>query len=121
MCDAVFDETNCSEKEQVDLDLLDDEETPCDALQRMTIGDVIQAINLKNPPQMILLHPHKILIKIIMKKKMDQMIKTKRKAMIKEEIRMMGIMEKHHHIQGCATIFKEVTPSITYLMISKRG
>jgi hypothetical protein len=40
MCDAVFDETNDSQKEQVDLDLVDDEEAPCDALQRMTISDV---------------------------------------------------------------------------------
>jgi hypothetical protein len=39
-CDAVFDETNGSQKEQVDLDLVDDEETPCDSLQRMMIGDV---------------------------------------------------------------------------------
>jgi hypothetical protein len=40
MCDAVFVETNGSQKEQVDLDLVDDEEAPCDALQRMTIDDV---------------------------------------------------------------------------------
>jgi hypothetical protein len=39
-CDAVFDETNGSQKEQVDLDLIDDKEAPCDALQRMAIGDV---------------------------------------------------------------------------------
>jgi hypothetical protein len=39
-CDAVFDETNGSQKEQVDLDLVDDEEAPCDALQRMVIDDV---------------------------------------------------------------------------------
>jgi hypothetical protein len=32
MCDAVFDETNGSQKEQVDLDLVDDEEALCDAL-----------------------------------------------------------------------------------------
>jgi transposase InsO family protein len=31
-CDAVFDETNGSQKEQVHLDLVDDEEAPCDAL-----------------------------------------------------------------------------------------
>jgi hypothetical protein len=37
---VVFDETNGSQKEQVDLDLVDDEEAPSDALQRMTIGDV---------------------------------------------------------------------------------
>jgi hypothetical protein len=36
----VFDETNGSQKEQVDLDLIDDEEAPSDALQRMAIGDV---------------------------------------------------------------------------------
>jgi hypothetical protein len=39
-CDAVVDETNGSQKEQVDLDFVDDEEAPCDALQRMAIGDV---------------------------------------------------------------------------------
>jgi hypothetical protein len=31
-CDAVFDETNDSQKEQIDLDLVDDEEGICDAL-----------------------------------------------------------------------------------------
>jgi hypothetical protein len=40
ICDVIFDETNSSQEEQVDLDLVDDEEAPCDALQRMTIGDV---------------------------------------------------------------------------------
>jgi hypothetical protein len=39
-CDTVFDETNGSQKEQVDLDLVDDKEASCDALQRMTIGDI---------------------------------------------------------------------------------
>jgi hypothetical protein len=37
---VVFDETNGSQKEQVYLDLVDDEEAPCDALQRMKIDDV---------------------------------------------------------------------------------
>jgi hypothetical protein len=39
-CDAMLDETNGSEKEQVDLDLVDDEEAPYDALQRIAIGDI---------------------------------------------------------------------------------
>jgi hypothetical protein len=39
-CDAVFDEIKGSQKKQVDLDLVDDEEAPCDALQRMAIDDV---------------------------------------------------------------------------------
>jgi hypothetical protein len=38
--DAVFDETNVSQKEQVDLDLVDDEKATCDALQIMMISDV---------------------------------------------------------------------------------
>jgi hypothetical protein len=36
----VFDETNGSQVEQYDLDVVDDEEAPCDALQRIAIGDV---------------------------------------------------------------------------------
>jgi hypothetical protein len=47
---------------------------------------------------MILLHPHKVLIKIIIKKMMNQIIKIKRRAMIKGEMRMMEIKKKHHHI-----------------------
>jgi hypothetical protein len=38
-CDIVFDETNGSQVEQVDLDGLDDEEAPCVALRNMSIGD----------------------------------------------------------------------------------
>jgi hypothetical protein len=56
-----------------------------------------------------------------MKKKMNSMIKFKRRVRIKEEIRMMEIWEKHHHTQECATTFKEITPLTTYLVISKRG
>jgi hypothetical protein len=39
-CDIVFDETNGSQVEQVDLDELDDEEAPCVALRNMSIGYV---------------------------------------------------------------------------------
>jgi hypothetical protein len=94
-CDVVFDETNGSQQEQVDL--VDDEEALCDALQRMAIGDVrpqYPSNQPQEPTQMILLHPHKVLIKIIMKK-MNQMMKPKWGAMIKGEMRMMGIKEKH--------------------------
>jgi hypothetical protein len=68
---------------------------------------------------MILLHPHKVLIKIIVKK-MNQMIEAKRRALIKEEMTMMGIKEKNHHIQECVKMFKKITPSTTYWVISKR-
>jgi hypothetical protein len=56
-----------------------------------------------------------------MKKILNQIIKVKRRAMIKGEMRMMGTKEKHHHIQECVKIFKEITPSITYLVISEKG
>jgi hypothetical protein len=59
--DAVFDETNDSQKKQVDLDFLDDGEAPCDALQRMTIGEIRpqdpsdqaqgQSLNDTTPPE----------------------------------------------------------------------
>jgi hypothetical protein len=49
------------------------------------------------------------------------MIKTKRRDLIKGEIRMMQTKEKHHHIQECTTMFKEINLSTTYLVISKRG
>jgi hypothetical protein len=39
-CDIVFDETNGSQVEQVDLDELDDEEAPCVAPRNMSIGDM---------------------------------------------------------------------------------
>jgi hypothetical protein len=39
-CDIVFDETNGSQVEQVDLDELDDERALCVALRNMSIGDV---------------------------------------------------------------------------------
>jgi hypothetical protein len=53
--------------------------------------------------QVIALHPHKGLIKINMKVKMSIMIKSKRRAKIKGEMRMMEIrkkatQEQDHHI-----------------------
>jgi transposase InsO family protein len=49
-CDTVFDETNGSQVEQVDLDELDDEEAPCVALRNMSIGDVCPKES-EEPPQ----------------------------------------------------------------------
>jgi transposase InsO family protein len=39
-CDMVFDQTNGSQVEQYDLDVVDGEEAPCQALQKMATGDV---------------------------------------------------------------------------------
>jgi hypothetical protein len=56
-CDTVFDETNGSQVEQYDLDIVYDEEAPYEALQRMAIRDVRpqdpsepQAPNDNTPP-----------------------------------------------------------------------
>jgi hypothetical protein len=49
-CDIVFDETNGSQVEQVDLDELDDEEAPWVALRNMSIGDVCPK-EFEEPPQ----------------------------------------------------------------------
>jgi hypothetical protein len=46
----VFDETNGSQVEQVDLDELDDEEAPCVSLRNMSIGDVCPTES-EEPPQ----------------------------------------------------------------------
>jgi hypothetical protein len=46
----VFDETNGSQVEQIDLDELDDEEAPCVALSNMSIGDVCPK-EFEEPPQ----------------------------------------------------------------------
>jgi hypothetical protein len=49
-CDIVFDETNGSQVEQVDVDELDDEEALCVALRNMSIGDVCPKES-EEPPQ----------------------------------------------------------------------
>jgi hypothetical protein len=49
-CDIVFDQTNGSQVEQVDLDELDDEEAPCIALRNMSIRDVCPKES-EEPPQ----------------------------------------------------------------------
>jgi hypothetical protein len=49
-CDIVFDETNGSQVEQVDLDELDDKEAQCVALRNMSIRDVCPNKS-KEPPQ----------------------------------------------------------------------
>jgi hypothetical protein len=46
----VFDETNDSQLDQVDLGELDDEEAPCTALRNVPIGDVYPQV-LEEPTQ----------------------------------------------------------------------
>jgi hypothetical protein len=87
----VFDETNGSQVEQVDLDELDDEEALCVALRNMSIGDVCPKeseephkfkINRHLPIKH--LHQPKMRIKLkMMKMKIKRMSRLKRRIMIK--------------------------------------
>jgi hypothetical protein len=81
--------------EQYDLDVVDDEEAPFDALQRMVIGDVRPhdlSESQASHPQMILLHPHKIMsnIKRMNIKMNKKNLKTKIKFMIKRKALING-------------------------------
>jgi hypothetical protein len=106
-CYIMFDETNGSQVEQVDLDELDDEEAPCVALRNMSIGDVCpkeskdlhkRKINHHLPIKH--LHKPKIRIRLkTMKMKINRMSHLKRRTMIKGEMTMIKT-RKMIKIQG---------------------
>jgi hypothetical protein len=122
-CDIVFDETNGSQVEQVDLDELDDEEAPCVVLRNMSIGMCV----LRNPksPFMHKINHH-LRIKHLHQLKMRNMLKMmrikrmshlKRRTMIKGEITMTKTRKmskkfrvKDRHTQESTKQFKEITP-----------
>jgi hypothetical protein len=96
-CDIVFDETNGSQVEQVDLDELDDKEASCVALRNMSIGDVCPKES-EEPPQAQdqssssnqALHQLKMRIrfkKMKMKMKIKTMSHLKRRTLIKGEMK----------------------------------
>jgi hypothetical protein len=95
----VFDETNGSQVEQVDLDELDDEEALCVALRNMSIG-VVCPKESEEPPQAqdqpsssIQSSPptqDKDKVKI-MKMKIKRMIHLKRRTWMKGETKMIKI------------------------------
>jgi hypothetical protein len=56
--------------------------------------------------------------------KMKIKLMIKRKALIKGEIRMMGIIkdqEQSHHTQEYIKSFKEITPWTIFLVTSRKG
>jgi hypothetical protein len=135
-CDIVFDETNGSQVEQVDLDELDDEEAPCVALRNMSIGDVCpneseephkHKINHHLPIKH--LHQPKMRIRLkVMKKKIKKMSPLKKRSMIKGEMKIIKTrkMSKKYrvndrHTQESTRQFKEITPSTPFSVISIRG
>jgi hypothetical protein len=107
----VFDETNGSQVEQVDLDELDDEEAFCVMLRNMSIRMCAQ----RNPKSF---HKHKInhhlpykhlhqlktRIRLkMMKMKIKKMSHLKRRTMIKGEMKRMKIRKtiKKFRVRGC--------------------
>jgi hypothetical protein len=95
-CDAVFDETSGSQVEKYDLAIVDDEEAPCEAFQRMAIEDIRPQDPSEPKPQMILFHPHKTMSKMKRMNKMKIKLMIKRKSLIKGEMKMMGIIKNQN-------------------------
>jgi hypothetical protein len=121
--DAVFDETNDSQVEQYDLDNVDDEETPCDALRNIVVGDVRpQEANEDQPSSNEAAPPTKMMIKTKKVNKMKMMIKIMIWAMIKEDLSKMKIKmiksQDHHHslIQELGKPFNVIIRSTTFLV-----
>jgi hypothetical protein len=121
---VVFDETNDSQKEQVDLDLVDNEEAPGDALQRMVISDV-KPQDLSNQPQETSPNdttpPTQGIDQDNHEENVEPNDQGQEESNDQGKMKMMGINEKHHHIQECVKMFKEITLLTTYLVISKKG
>jgi hypothetical protein len=99
----VFDETNGSKVEQVDLDELDDEEAPCVTLRNMSIGDVCpkeseEPIQAQDQHHLPCKHLHQLKMRIklkVMKKKISKMSHLKKRTRIKGEMKMI----KKHRVK----------------------
>jgi hypothetical protein len=132
----VFDETNGSQVEQVDLDELDDEEAPCVVLRNMSIGDVCHKES-EDPTKHKINHhlPRKHLHQLKMRNRLKMMkmkIKTmsylKKRTMIKGEMIMIKTRKmskkyrvKDRHTQESTKQFNEITLSTPSLVIFIRG
>jgi hypothetical protein len=132
----VFDETNGSQVEQVDLDELDDEEAPCIVLRNMSIRDVYPKES-EEPPQgkinrhLPCKHLHQLKMRIrlkMMKKKVKRMSHLKKRSIIKGEMKIMKTRKmskkfwvNDRHTQESTKKFNEITPSTPSLVTFIRG
>jgi hypothetical protein len=87
--DVVFDETNGSPREQVDLDDVDEDDVPTDAIRTMAIGNVRPQEHKEQdqPSSSTTVHPQL--------KMMNRFIKKRR--VIKGEHKMIKLWRKKHH------------------------
>jgi hypothetical protein len=135
-CDIVFDETNGSHVEQVDLDELDDEEAPCIALRNMSIGDVCPKES-EEPPQAqdqpsssIQVYPPTQDEEMAQEDEdqdqddeppQEENIDQGEMKMVKTRTVIKRFRIKYHRTQGSTKQFKEITPSTPYLVTFTRG
>jgi hypothetical protein len=135
-CDIVFDETNDSQVEQVDLDELDDEEAPCVALRNMSIRDVCpkefeepsQAQD--QPSSSIQAYPPTQDEDMAQEEEdedqdeeppQEEDIDKGEMKMIKTRKMIKRFKIKYHRTQESTKQFKEITPSTPFLVTSTRG
>jgi hypothetical protein len=107
--DVVFDETNGSPREQVDLDEIDEDDVPTAAIRTMAIGDVRpqEQQEQDQPSSSTMVHPQL--------KMMNRFIKKRR--VIKGEHKKNQIWRKKHHRPLQLKFerqFKGITPSIRF-------
>jgi hypothetical protein len=120
-CDIMFDETNGSQVEQVNLDELDDKEAPCIVLRNMSIRDVcpkesesLHMHKINHHLQIKLLHQPKMRIKLKMMKMKIKRSHLKRRTMIKGEMlmiktrKMMRVQDRR--TQESTKQYNEITP-----------
>jgi hypothetical protein len=110
--DVVFDETNGSPREQVDLDDIDEDNVPTDAIRTMAIGDVRpqEHQGQDHPSSSTMVHPQL--------KMMNKFLK--RRCVIKGEHKKIKLWRKKHY--GPLQLkferrFKGIIPSTRYWVI----
>jgi hypothetical protein len=135
-CDIVFDETNGSQAEKVDLDELYDEEAMCIALRNISIGDVCpqepeEPSQAQDQPSSSIQASPPTQDEELSEEEEDQDedndppqeedIDQGDMKLIKKRRMNKGFNIKDHHTQESIKQFKEITPSTPYLVTFKRG
>jgi hypothetical protein len=135
-CDIVFDETNGSQVEQVDLDELHDEEAPCVALRNISIGDVCPKESKEpsqaqeQPSSSIQASPPTQNEEMAQEDKdqdqydeppQEEEIDQGEMKMIKTRKMIKRFRIKDHRTQESTKQFKVITPSTPYMVTFTRG
>jgi hypothetical protein len=121
---VVFDESNVSQVKQYYLDIIEDEESPCDALRRMVIGDVRPQDPNKDKPTSNEVAPptqendqnHDV------EQNQDQEMVKDQGELSKMRMLMIKMnQDQHHHTQESNISHNVITLPTTFLVTSKGG